>query len=358
MRVESYPFLSLQTRIGDTLHLSHEQVEPLEGFNPPTPMVFAGIFPLESSDFLKLEDSINRLALNDRSVSVSRESSMALGQGCRLGFLGTLHLDVFRQRLEDEYKQEILITNPTVPYKLIDRLVKEIICNNPIEFPDETDRKANFQDILEPMVKGKIRVPEEFTGKILEICKDHRGQQIDVEFSETISIDSSSDPSNSNLNSLINTAATPNSTSTSTSTPSTNFSRDTSRFRRTMTFTYLFPLSEIVTDFVSKIKSSSSGFASFEYSETDYQSSDLVKMSFLISGTSVDALSLILHRSKLHEIGRIWVKKVREKVPRQQFEVAIQAVVGSKVVARESLSAYRKVSSSDFEDRWVKSPLF
>lgn len=318
-------------------------------------MVYAGIFPLESNDFLKLEDSINRLALNDRSVSVSRESSMALGQGCRLGFLGTLHLDVFRQRLEDEYKQEILITNPTVPYKLIDRFGKERFCSNPIEFPEEHDRKNGGEEVLEPMVEGIIRVPEEFTGRILEICKDHRGRQLDVEFSESLSSDVENqlgndttstselkaDPSPSS--NLTNNDYKAQNDSTSPQT-SSDFSKDLSKFRRTMTFSYAFPLSEIVTDFVSKIKSSSSGFASFEYSTSEYEKSDLVKMNFLIAGTPVDALSLIIHRSKANEIGRGWVKKLREKVPRQQFEVAIQAVIGSKVVARESLSAYRKVS--------------
>ncbi|PWN47110.1 GTP-binding protein lepa [Violaceomyces palustris] len=284
--------------IGDTFHLASEKVEPLEGFAPTVPMVYAGIFPVESTDFIKLEDAINRLALNDRSVTVERESSMALGQGCRLGFLGTLHLDVFRQRLEDEYGHAILVTAPTVPYKVLYKDGKEEIVSNPVHFPDDMATKAKIQELSEPMVKGTLKCPEEYTGEVMELCAEHRGEQLEVDFSE-VGV-------------------------------------------RQVKMTYRLPLAEIVSDFFDKLKSRSSGFASFDYVEDGYQTADLVKLTFLISSAPVDALAMVLHRSKALYAGRAWAKKLKGVVPRQQFEVTVQAAVGAKIVARETISAYRK----------------
>ncbi|SPO44351.1 probable GUF1 - GTP-binding protein [Moesziomyces antarcticus] len=289
-----------EAQIGDTFHLSSEKVEPLEGFAPTVPMVYAGIFPIETTDFLKLEEAIQRLALNDRSVTVQRESSMALGQGCRLGFLGLLHLDVFRQRLEDEYGHAILVTAPSVPYKVTWRDGREEIVSNPIHFPDDSERKGKVTLLEEPMVRGVVRCPEEYTGEIMQLCAEHRGEQLDVSFPPTASA------------------------------------------IRSVQMTYRLPLSEIVTDFFDKLKSCSSGFASFEYSEDGYQASDLVKLNFLISNTVLDSLSIIMHRSKVLYNARAWTKKLKDIIPRQQFEVSIQATTGSKVIARETLSAYRK----------------
>ncbi|CCF53334.1 hypothetical protein NDA11_002427 [Ustilago hordei] len=289
-----------EAQIGDTFHLSSEKVEPLEGFAPTVPMVYAGIFPIETTDFLKLEEAIQRLALNDRSVTVQRESSMALGQGCRLGFLGLLHLDVFRQRLEDEYGHAILVTAPSVPYKVTWRDGREEIVSNPIHFPDDSERKSKVNLLEEPMVRGVVRCPEEYTGEIMQLCAEHRGEQLDVSFPPTASA------------------------------------------IRSVQMTYRLPLSEIVTDFFDKLKSCSSGFASFEYTEDGYAASDLVKLNFLISNTVLDSLSIIMHRSKVMYAARQWTKKLKDIIPRQQFEVSIQATTGSKVIARETLSAYRK----------------
>lgn len=172
-----------EANIGDTFYRAGEQVPALPGFRPALPTVFAGIFPTDKSDFLKLEDAIQRLAINDRSITMQRESMTALGQGYRLGFLGTLHLDVFRQRLEDEYGHEILVTTPTVPFRITYRDGTQTLCSNPVEFPDESIRKTHVELMEEPYVVGSLVCPEEYTGAMMELCAEHRGEQIDIEFS-------------------------------------------------------------------------------------------------------------------------------------------------------------------------------
>lgn len=289
---------SSEAHIGDTLHRAGEPVEPMEGFQETKAMVFAGVFPVDNSDFPKLEESINRLTLTDRSVTIQRESSSALGQGCRLGFLGTLHMDVFRQRLEDEYDANIIITAPTVPYKVVyhDR---EVIISNPTEFPEVTDATARVKEIQEPVVKASIIVPEEYFGDLMELCYSHRAEDLDHRY-----LDSGAVSSRIMLNCIL-------------------------------------PLSEIVTDFFDQLKSRSSGFASFDYEDAGYRKSDLAKMSFLLNGKPVDALALIIHRSAQEAVGRQWVKKLHKVIPRQLYEVPIQAAIGKKVIARETLKAMR-----------------
>ncbi|EIM89825.1 GTP-binding protein lepa [Stereum hirsutum FP-91666 SS1] len=288
---------SSEAHIGDTLHRVGEPVDPMPGFKPAKAM--AGIFPVDTSDFIKLEESIRRLTLTDRSVTVQRESSTALGQGCRLGFLGTLHMDVFRQRLEDEYDANIIITAPTVPYRVVykDRTVD---VSNPTDFPDVTDASAGLREIQEPVVKASIIVPEDYLGEMMDLCFSHRAEDLDHRYLET---------------------------------------SGTSSSRAMVTCT--IPLSEVVTDFFDKLKSRSSGFASFDYEDAGYKASNLVKMVFLLNGKPVDALALVVHRSVEQEVGRLWVKKLHKVIPRQLFEVPIQAAVGKKVVARETLSAVR-----------------
>ncbi|WFC99764.1 Translation factor guf1 mitochondrial [Malassezia yamatoensis] len=287
-----------EASIGDTFYRAGESVEPLPGFRPALPTVFAGIFPTDKSQFLKLEDAIQRLAINDRSITMQRESMTALGQGYRLGFLGTLHLDVFRQRLEDEYSREILVTTPTVPFRITYRDGTQTLCSNPVEFPDESIRKTHVEKMEEPYVIGSLVCPEEYTGAMMELCAEHRGEQLDIDFS---------------------TAG------------------DTQVYMQ-----YQLPLAEIVTDFFDKLKSRSSGFASFDYQDGDYMQSDLVKLRFLVANAPVDALELVLHRSKATYFGRIWVQRLKNAIPRQQFEIKIQACVGSKVLASETVRAYRK----------------
>lgn len=174
-----------EANIGDTFSRVGESVETLPGFRPALPTVFAGIFPADKSDFLKLEDAIQRLAINDRSITMQRESMTALGQGYRLGFLGTLHLDVFRQRLEDEYGHEILVTTPTVPFRVTYRDGRQELCSNPVDFPDESIRKTHVAMMEEPFVIGSLVCPEEYTGPMMELCAEHRGEQLDIDFSTT-----------------------------------------------------------------------------------------------------------------------------------------------------------------------------
>jgi len=289
---------SSEAHIGDTLHHVGYAVEPMPGFQPAKAMVFAGIYPVESNDFPKLEESIKRLTLTDRSVTVQRESSSALGQGHRLGFLGSLHMDVFRQRLEDEYEANIIVTAPTVPYKVVYR-DRTVIVSNPTDFPDTVDTSTQVREVQEPIVKASIIVPEEYLGDMMDLCFEHRADDVDHRYLET--------------------------------------SGQSSRAMLTCTL----PLSEIVADFFDKLKSRSSGFASFDYEDAGYKKSNLVKMTFLLNNRPVDALALIVHRSAEQSIGRMWVKKLHKVIPRQMFEVPIQAAVGKRIIARETLSALR-----------------
>ncbi|CAA7271490.1 unnamed protein product [Cyclocybe aegerita] len=290
---------SSEAHIGDTLHRVGEAVEPMAGFQPAKAMVFAGVYPLENADFPKLEESINRLTLTDRSVTVQRESSTALGQGCRLGFLGTLHMDVFRQRLEDEYDANVIITAPTVPYKIIYK-DREVVISNPTDFPDVADIGARVKEVQEPVVKASIIVPEEYFGEMMELCYSHRADELDHRYLDSGTTSSS----RIMLNCIV-------------------------------------PLSEIVSDFFDQLKSRSSGFASFDYEDAGYRKSDLAKMTFLLNGKPVDALALIVHRSAQETVGRQWVKKLHKVIPRQLFEVPIQAAIGKRVIARETLKALR-----------------
>lgn len=290
--------------IGDTIHLSGEKVQPLEGFLPTKPTVYASAYPVETTDFVKLEEAIKRLALNDRSITVQRESSMALGQGCRLGFLGNLHAEIFRSRLSEEYGQEILVTKPTVPYRITYSDGKSRMVSSPADFPSDAERSTRSGVVLEePVVYGTLSCPEEYTGDMMQLCSEHRGEETDISFSELTGQ------------------------------------------QRQVRMKYRLPMAEIVTDFFPKLKSRSNGYAAFEYEIVkgdEYQTSDLVKLSFQLSGTPIDSLSMIMHRSKAVLAGRAFVKKLKDVVPRQYFEIAIQALVGGKVVARETVKAYRR----------------
>ncbi|KAG8930153.1 Translation factor guf1 mitochondrial [Tulasnella sp. 417] len=289
---------SSEAHIGDTFYRMGEPVEPMGGFKQSKAMVYAGVFPVDSNDFPKLEESIARLTLTDRSVSVQRESSAALGQGCRLGFLGTLHMDVFRQRLEDEYDANVIITSPSVPYEIVYRGNKIKHVSNPVDFPDPHDHTVI--EVREPMVKATIIVPDEYLGDMMDLVSSHRGTDIEHKYLDTGS-----------------TAA------------------------RAM-LTSMLPLSEVVTDFFDKLKQRSSGFASFDYEDAGYMQSDLYKMMLQLNGKPIDALAMVVHKSNVQKIGRIWTKKLKEVIPRQLFEVAIQATIGSKVQSRETISAIRK----------------
>ncbi|OZJ06882.1 hypothetical protein BZG36_00235 [Bifiguratus adelaidae] len=285
-----------EAKVGDTFARVGSRVEPLPGFEAAKAMVYAGIFPVDTNDFQKLDESIKKLTLNDSSVSVSKETSTALGQGWRLGFLGTLHMDVFRQRLEQEYEANIIVTQPTVPYKVIRKGGNVKYIRNPIEFPSLDDTSRSVAELQEPMVLATMVFPEEYLGSLMDLCGARRGEQVDYGYLDETRV----------------------------------------------LMKYRLPLAEVVTDFFDELKSRSSGYATFDYEEDGYQKSDLVKMSVLLNSKPVDALSVILHRSQVEFVGRDWVKRLKNVIQRQLFEIIIQTTVGNKVIARETIPPMRK----------------
>ncbi|XP_075705716.1 translation factor GUF1, mitochondrial [Rhinoderma darwinii] len=289
-----------EAQIGDTLHLLKQPVEPLTGFKPAKPMVFAGMFPVDQSEYNNLKSALEKLTLNDSSVSVSRDSSAALGAGWRLGFLGLLHLEVFNQRLEQEYNASVIMTSPTVPYKAVlssQKMIKEygeeeITIVNPSEFPD----KSVVNKYLEPMILGTIISPDEYLGKIMSLCQTRRAEQTSFLYID----------------------------------------------EHRIMMKYLFPLNEVVVDFYDHLKSLSSGYASFDYEDAGYQPADLVKMDILLNGRPVEELVTIAHREKAYEVGKAICERLRDSIPRQLFEIAVQASIGSRIIARETIKAFRK----------------
>ncbi|KAL3045242.1 hypothetical protein OYC64_013494 [Pagothenia borchgrevinki] len=289
-----------EAQIGDTLYLQEHPVVALPGFKPAKAMVFAGMYPMDQSDYPALRSAIERLTLNDSSVTVQRDSSMALGAGWRLGFLGLLHMEVFNQRLEQEYNASVIVTAPTVPYKAVlssPKLIKEhgseeITVVNPSHFPD----RAVVSEYLEPMVLGTILTPDSYTGKIMTLALNRRGIQQNMVYIDD---------------------------------------------QRVM-MKYLFPLNEIVVDFYDLLKSMSSGYASFDYENAGYQAADLIKMNILLNGEPVEELITIVHRDRAYNMGKAMCERLKDSIPRQMFEVAIQAAIGSKVIARETIKAFRK----------------
>lgn len=282
-----------EARVGDTIFHTKKPVKPFAGFKPAKPMVFAGIYPVESTEFDLLSDAIEKLTLNDAGVQVEKKSSTALGLGFRCGFLGLLHMDVFRQRLEDEYDLNIIITNPSVLYKIKYKGKDEIFyLENPSEFPESN----LIEEVYEPVIKATIIVPQKYLGNILKLCEEHRGKQTNMRFLD----------------------------------------------EERIMLSYTLPLNEVASNFYDQLKSLSSGYASFDYEEAGYEPSSLVKMDILLNGKSVDALSVIVHSDKSYQMGRILVERLKEAIPRQLFEVAIQAAIGAKIIARESISALRK----------------
>ncbi|XP_062498424.1 translation factor GUF1, mitochondrial isoform X1 [Pezoporus occidentalis] len=289
-----------EAQIGDTLFLYKQPVEPLPGFKSVKPMVFAGMYPVDQTEYNNLKSALEKLTLNDSSVTVHRDSSLALGAGWRLGFLGLLHMEVFNQRLEQEYNMSVILTAPTVPYKAIlssAKLIKEhgkaeITIINPAQFPD----KISVSEYLEPTVLGTIVTPQEYIGKIIVLCQDRRAVQKDMLYIDE---------------------------------------------HRVM-LKYLFPLNEIVLDFYDALKSLSSGYASFDYEDAGYQAADLIKMDILLNGNPVEELATVIHSDKAYATGKLLCERLKDAIPRQLFEIAIQAAIGKRIIARETLKAYRK----------------
>ncbi|XP_035944832.2 translation factor GUF1, mitochondrial isoform X2 [Halichoerus grypus] len=289
-----------EAQIGDTLYLHKQPVEPLPGFKSAKPMVFAGMYPVDQSEYNNLKSAVEKLTINDSSVTVHRDSSLALGAGWRLGFLGLLHMEVFNQRLEQEYNASVILTTPTVPYKAVlssAKLIKEyrekeITIINPAQFPD----KSKVTEYLEPVILGTIITPDEYTGKVMMLCQARRAVQKNMMYID----------------------------------------------QNRVMLKYLFPLNEIVVDFYDSLKSLSSGYASFDYEDAGYQTAELVKMDILLNGNLVEELVTIVHKDKAHSVGKAMCERLKDSLPRQLFEIAIQAAIGSKIIARETVKAYRK----------------
>ncbi|RDB35551.1 MAG: elongation factor 4 [Spirobacillus cienkowskii] len=280
------------SRVGDTICLAQSKVEPLPGFKKAKQMVFAGIFPVETNQFEALKDALAKLTLNDSSLSYEPETSVALGFGFRCGFLGLLHMEIIQERLEREYGMNVIFTAPTCVYLVETSKGEELRVDNPANLPPPN----SIVKFYEPVVKATFHLPQEYLGTVMGLLVSRRGVQTKMEYLS----------------------------------------------QNRVMLQYELPLNEMVFDFFDRIKSISRGYASMDYEFLDYKESDLVKLDILVNGDPLDALSCIVHRSSAYERGRLLVKKLREVIPRQQFEVPLQAAVGSKVIARETLSAMRK----------------
>jgi GTP-binding protein LepA len=280
-------------RVGDTVTLARRPAkEPLPGFKPAQQMVFSSIFPVETSDFEPLREALQKLCLNDAAVSFEPETSGALGFGFRVGFLGLLHMEIVQERLEREFDMDLVITAPSVVYKLTTTDGTETLVENPRNLPNPVYIKA----LAEPMVTAVVHTPQEFLGSIIKLCEDKRGSQKGLEFSG---------PSR-------------------------------------VVLTYELPLSEVILDFFDKLKTLSRGYASLDYQFIGFKDSELVKVDILVNGDPVDALSTIMHRSTAEYKGRILCEKLKEILPRHQFEIPIQAAIGGRIIARETVRAMGK----------------
>lgn len=280
-------------RVGDTIvHALHGATEALPGFEDVKPMVFSGIFPVDSPDYADLRDALEKLQLNDAAISVEVESSDALGMGFRVGFLGLLHMEIVQERLEREYNLSLITTAPSVVYHAFTKKGEEVIVQSPSQLPDG----AFLDHIQEPISRVTIHVPEEYVGNVLKLCQERRGTQTGFDYSSTGRV----------------------------------------------VITYDIPYAEVVFDFFDKLKSITRGYASMDYDIVEYRQDTLVKIDILLNGELVDALSMICHRDQAHYKGAALTKKLKEFIPRQMYEVAIQAAIGSKVVARSTVKAYRK----------------
>ncbi|MCX7346673.1 MAG: translation elongation factor 4 [Alphaproteobacteria bacterium] len=280
------------TRVGDTVVEDKAQaVTPLPGFRPAQSVVFAGFFPVDAARFEDLRDAMGKLRLNDASFSYDMETSAALGFGFRCGFLGLLHLEIIRERIEREFNVDIITTAPSVIYKVNMRDGAQIELHNPVDLPDQT----LILSIEEPWIEATILVPDEYLGAILKLCEDRRGRQKQLTYAGA----------------------------------------------RAM-LVYELPLNEVVFDFYDRLKSVSRGYASFDYKMIGYEEGDLVRLAILVNSEPVDALAMIVHRARAEQRGRVMCEKLKDLIPRHMFQIPIQAAIGGKIVARETLSALRK----------------
>ncbi len=281
-----------QSRVGDTITDANKPAsQALSGFRDPKPMVFAGLFPIDGSDYPLLRDALDKLQLNDAALVYEPESSVALGFGYRCGFLGLLHLEIVRERLSREFDLNLISTAPSVGYRIVMEDGQELSITNPSEFPD-----GKVKEIFEPVVKATILTPSEYIGPVMELAQDRRGQMHAMDY----------------------------------------LSEDRVELR------YTLPLAEIVFDFFDQLKSKTRGYASFDYEPSGEQSAQLVKVDILLHGDPVDAFSSIVHKDKAYTYGVEMTSRLKDLIPRQQFEVPIQAAIGSRIIARETIRAIRK----------------
>lgn len=281
-----------QSKVGDTVtDEARPADEPLPGYQDPQPMVYSGLFPIDNAQFPELRDALDKLKLNDAALVYEPETSVALGFGFRCGFLGLLHMEIVTERLSREFDMDLIATAPNVTYQVTMEDGTELLVKNPSEFPEGKVKK-----ITEPVVNADIITPKEFIGSVMELCQDHRGQMGTMEY----------------------------------------LSPDRVEMHYTM------PLAEIVFDFFDQLKSRTKGYASLDYQSAGSRSADLVKVDILIQGEKIDAFSAIVHKDKAYSYGVMMTKKLRRLIPRQQFEIPIQAAIGSRIIARETISALRK----------------
>ncbi len=280
-------------RVGDTITGAERATQnPYPGFREAKPMVFSGLYPTENADYDALKDALEKLRLNDSSFTFEPETSLALGYGFRCGYLGLLHMEVVQERLEREYDLDLITTAPTVTYRVVKKDGTAVLIDNPAKMPPAND----IQEIQEPFIKADIHVPEEYIGTVMKLALDRRGEQVALNYH--------------------------------------SHSR--------VIMTYRLPLAEVIFDFHDKLKSSTKGYASMDYEPDGLAASDLVKVDILLNGDPVDALSIIVHRQKAYSRGLALIQKMKEHIERQQFDVAIQAAVGSRVLARVNVKAFRK----------------
>ena len=280
------------TRVGDTITDEKRQcAQALAGFKPAQPVVFCGLFPVDAADFEELRAAMGKLRLNDASFSYEMESSAALGFGFRCGFLGLLHLEIIQERLHREFNLDLIATAPSVIYKIYLTNGDVLEMHNPVDMPDV----VKIDHIEEPWIKATILTPDDYLGSVLKLCQDRRGVQVDLNYVG----------------------------------------------KRAMV-TYDLPLNEVVFDFYDRLKSISKGYASFDYQLTDYREGDLVKMNILVNAEPVDALSMLVHRARADSRGRAMVEKLKELIPPHMFQIPIQAAIGAKIIARETVRALRK----------------
>ena len=282
-----------QAWVGDTIVGSKNiyKIEPLPGFKPSTPVVFCGLYPIDASDYDHLKESLNKLKLNDSSFTFENESSVALGLGFRCGFLGLLHLEIIQERLKREFSLDLVVTPPSVVYKVLQTNEEVLEIHNPADWPEQT----KIKEVSEPWINATIFSPESYLGGILKLCIEKRGIQKDINFSGN-----------------------------------------------RVVINFHLPLNEVIFDFHDRIKSISQGYASFDYEITDYQSGKLDKVNILVNGEIVESLAFITHKEKAVSRGRTICSKLKDSIPKQLFKVAIQAAIGSKVIARETLGSMRK----------------